>query len=61
MQKKKLYEKLCMLNVEKCFEITQILSPCVFMEFLFWQSGIYGQKLKTECGPALFSLLNLPF
>jgi len=31
------------------------------MEFIFLYSGVYGQKLKAECGLALFSLLNLHF
>lgn len=61
MQKKKLYQKFYMLNVERCFLITQILPPCVFMEFLFLQSGVCGQKSRMECGPTLFSLLNSPF
>lgn len=42
---------------KEVFEIAQTLLPSVLMEFLFLQSGVYGQKLKTECGPALFSLL----
>lgn len=44
----------------ECFEITQILPPCIFMEFLFLQSGGYGQKLKTGCDPVSFSLIKLP-
>lgn len=51
MQKKKLSQKLHVWNVERYFEITQILRPSVFMKFLFLQSGGYGWKLKTGCDP----------